>query len=236
MTLLQARTTKVLVSGVLVFVACGFADIIPATDPLGPITVMNPSFETLPLGGLGLGCGTNCRFSNGPIPGWTTASSIPASGQIQPGPGQFSSLPDGPTSAYTNGPTISQTVGATVEAGIEYILAVDLGARLDQPFAGSADLLIGPSMIVPATGVTPTLGNWSTFTATFMGTAADAGDSITIQLVSGRVQGNFDNVQLTAVPEPSFMGVVGIGLAGLLAFARRNRLRLRDIDFPDKQA
>ena len=87
-----------------------------------------------------------------------------------------------------------------------------------------------------AIGIVPTAGNWSPFTATFTGSAADAGESITIRLVSTGVQGNFDDVQLTAVPEPSFMGVVGIGLAGLLAFARRNRLRLGDIDFPDKEA
>jgi hypothetical protein len=85
--------------------------------------------------------------------------------------------------------------------------------------------------VATAIGIVPTAGNWSPFTATFTGSAADAGESITIRLVSTGVQGNFDDVQLTAVPEPSFMGVVGIGLAGLLAFARRNRLRLGDIVF-----
>jgi hypothetical protein len=46
------------------------------------------------------------------------------------------------------------------------------------------------------------MGNWSTFTATFAGTTADAGKSITIQLNNalGVAQANFDDVRLEAVP------------------------------------
>ena len=36
----------------------------------GSITVVNPSFEILPSGGLPNGCGTGCSYSTGAIPGW----------------------------------------------------------------------------------------------------------------------------------------------------------------------
>lgn len=86
------------------------------------------------------------------------------------------------------------------------------------------------TVVATATGTVPTAGNWS---ATFTGSAGAAGEPITIRLLSTGRQSAFDDVRLTPVPEPSFIGVVGIGLVGLLVFARRNRLRLRDIDFPD---
>src|SRR5215469_4871604 len=143
------------------------------------ITVVNPSFETPPSYGLYVPCGTGCAYS-GAIPGWTTTG---VAGEFQPGTQDgnttyFSTLSDGITSAYANSGTISQTLGATVQPGVTYMLQVDLGARNDLPFDASAELIIGGSIIVPATGVDPTAGNWSTFTATFTGTQAEAGDSI----------------------------------------------------------
>jgi hypothetical protein len=230
MTLLQMRATKVVLSGVVLFVACGFADVVPSNDPLGPITVLNPSFEILPSVGLSHACGTGCFFSVGLIPDWNSSAPL-SSGQFQPGTQDgnfrnFSALSNGITSAYSNGRSsiISQTVGATVEVGVPYVLMVDLGQRNNffLGFRASADLLINGVKYM-ATGTPPTRGHWSTFTATYTGLSKDVGDSITIQLNGNGAQANFDNVRLDAVPEPSFYGVVGIGLAGLLAFARRKR-------------
>ena len=78
MTLLQARTTKVSLCVVVLFVASGFASI---TN----IPVDNPSFEMLPDGGLSLGgCGHGCHFSmNVPIPDWGVSGST-LFGQFQP--------------------------------------------------------------------------------------------------------------------------------------------------------
>jgi hypothetical protein len=103
--------TNALRVNVLVFLCTLFASAAFA----GTITVDNPSFETLPAGGLPAGCGTGCAFSVAPIPGWTNTGS---SGQFQPGTqdgnfAYFNSLSDGITNAYSNGGTISQTVGAT---------------------------------------------------------------------------------------------------------------------------
>jgi hypothetical protein len=200
------------------------------------IPVVNFSFEIPPAGGLTTGCGTGCAFSAGAIPGipgWS--GSTATSGEFQPGTQTgnlafFSTLSNGITSAFadTAGTILSQTVGATVQVGATYTLRVDLGARRDLPFGASADLRINGHLFT-ATGITPTPGNWSTFTATYLGVIADANDSITIELVANRRQGNFDNVRLdvaapiSAVLEPNSVGFLGLGLAGLLVFARRNR-------------
>lgn len=192
------------------------------------ITVNNPSFETLPSGGLPNDtCGAGCFFSEGSIPGWATTG---VDGQFQPGTQDgnlthFSTLSDGITSAYSNGGTISQTVGVTVEEGVTYTLLVDLGARNDASFDGSAELILagtGSTTDVACVGAAPTPGNWSTCTATFTGTASEVGDSITIELASSGTQGNFDDVRLfDNAPEPSALLLLSSGLLGLVGFAKR---------------
>ena len=204
------------------------------------ISVVNPSFETLPTFGLNVTCGTGCAFSTGGIiPGWTTSS--PDSGEFQPGTQDgnttyFSSLSDGITSAYANSGTISQTVGVTVQPGVTYTLQVDLGARNDLPFDASAELLVGGTAF-DAVGADPTAGNWSTFTAMFTGTQAEAGDPITIELITSGTQANFDDVRVSdnlsaAVPEPSSLPLFVIGLLGTLGIGpllrRRSQLRRCD--------
>lgn len=197
-----------------------------------PILVGNASFETLPGGGLPFTCGVGCSYdgAGSPIPNWTTTGT---DGQFQPGTNAgnftfFSTLSDGITSAYSNGGTISQTVIPTVALGITYILQVDLGRRNDLASTGSAGLLVNGNLI-GAVGVAPTAGNWSTFTASYTGLAADVGKAITIQLASSGIEGNFDNVRLAdsittgAVPEPATATVFALGLAALFASSRRKR-------------
>jgi hypothetical protein len=144
-----------------------------------PIAVNNFSFETITGGVLGNACGAGCSFSVAAIPGWANTGD---SGQFRPGsPGNnslFNAVPDGITVAYTNGPTISQLTGATVQLGVVYTLLVDIGSRKDllaAGFDGTADLLIGGVTTILATGSQPTLGNFSTFTATYTGLSGDVG-------------------------------------------------------------
>jgi len=201
-----------------------------STGLAGVISVTNPSFETLPAGGIPVGCGTGCAYSDkDPVPGWTATGEF--WGQFQPGTqdGNFSwfnSLSDGTTIAFigTSSGTISQTVGATVQTGATYTLLVDVGQHNSMPFAATADLLIGGVRYF-AVGTAPPVGGWSTYMATYLGLPQDAGDPITIELSAAGNQGDFDNVRLTdapapAVPEPNYYALVG---AAIFAIGLRRR-------------
>jgi len=213
--------------------AAAFAAVVVSTASAGPISVSNFSFETLPAGGLPFdSCGAGCFYSDDAIPGWAISGKTASTGQFQPGVQAsnfsfFNSVPDGITVAYTNGGTISQTVGVTVALGIVYTLLVDQGVRHDFSDPGIVELLIGTTPIV-ATGVAASPGDWSTYTATYTGLAADVGKSIAILLNSSSIQGDWDNVRLDAtdataqVPEPATVALLSLGLAGL-GFMRRKR-------------
>jgi hypothetical protein len=196
------------------------------------IPVTNPSFETLPVGGLPLPYSYGATYSEAPIPGWTNFQGPGASGQFQPGTpgGVFNYIPDGSIVAYSNGGIISQTVGATVQAGDTYTMSVFIGNRLDCCDAGgaSADLLVNGNQYFAA-GTVATLGNWTQWTATYVGTPVDAGDSITIQLNSLGGQGDFDAVSLTssatATPEPGYAALMLFGLGSLILTARSYRAK-----------
>jgi hypothetical protein len=189
------------------------------------IPVVNHSFETIPAG-LPSPCGTGCSYSSGSIPGWTITG---GGGQFQPGfqSGNTTYLggaaSDGTiTSAYSNGGVISQTVGSTVQVGAIYTLLVDIGNRYDASPAGTADLLINGTKYT-AIGTVAAEGGWSIYTASYTGLFADAGQAITIELNSSGSQGNYDNVQLSATPEPGFYGLLTLGISGLAFAVNRRR-------------
>ena len=196
------------------------------------IPVTNPSFETLPGSPILHGCGGTCAFtiaSENAIPGWN--ASLPGNeGQFNPGlPGTttyYNSVPDGSWIAYANVGNLTQVV-SPVTANTLYTLTVALGLRKDFPVLGTAELFINGAAYT-ATGVAPTSGNWSTFTATYNSGLhpADVGLPITIELISNGVQAGFDNVALnavsTAIPEPGTLMLIGVAL---MLFGLAGRLR-----------
>ena len=203
------------------------------------VVVANAKFETLPAGGLNntlpsnLCCGT---YSVAPIPGWKTAAGQ-TSGQFDPtySPGDVFNAPPpgGGLVAFTNGGPISQIVSATAKAGDTYTLTTDVGLwnQSYEPSytSGTVTLDVGGHSIT-ATGTPPTSGGWSIYTATYTAVAGDAGGPIEIVLDNAGPQGDFANVQLSAVPEPATwaMMLFGVGMigAGMRLARRKNAMAL----------
>ena len=212
------------------------------------LPIINPSFETLPSGGLTMtaGCGSvsGCAYSFGQIPGWNE-SNPSDTGQWQPGtlggpPSFFTSLPNGVTVAFSNGGAIMQKVGTVTagEVGDTLTLGVYVGDRSDgfsvASYTGDVDLMIG-GVSYFATGLTPASGGWSLWTASVQIVAADVGKGITVMLINpcsvGQV--DFDDVSLELAPEPGFYGLLALGLAGLaFAVTRRRSMQRSSISRP----
>ncbi len=190
------------------------------------IVVVNPSFETMPAGGLN-DSSTLGLWDVGSVPGWTESGDAPM-GQYQASGLTFNKLDDGSTIGFANaGGTLSQDVGR-VTAGSTYILSVDIGQRLDIPSTVSADLLVN-GVAYAAIGTQAMPGGWATFTATYTALSSDINDIITIQLKAFAGQGDFDNISLIDppdVPEPASAALLGACLAALAGRSLYRRRRL----------
>ena len=139
--------------------------------------------------------------------------------------GSYSFLANGGGWGNANGGMIvSDAALATIESGVDYTLSM-----MGNGTAGPIVLeLLADGVAIAHSAVDPeSNAEWKEYSRTYAAAdlAALVGQELTIQLGVGREatgsQGRFDNVSLTAVPEPSTMILTVLGLLGLALYRRR---------------
>ena len=165
----------------------------------------------------------------------TNASPNFSYGVLEPKASEISgSIPNGIQVAYIkNLGSFGQDTGVSVAPGVVYKLTFDVAPRQDQTGTEgwSAQLFAGSNVLGSMTG-TVTEGSNTPFTLVTITATAPlnaTGDLIVQFTGTGASSGNqlvlFDNVSLTAAPEPSSLVMVGscamLGVAGLWRFRRR---------------
>jgi hypothetical protein len=197
------------------------------------VTIQNFSFESPAL--------TNGDYQgdgNYPAPfttpGWTSDPANGNGAQNFIGTGSFgagSTLPapaDGKQAIYVNGNDIYQDVGALLP-NLKYTLTVAAG---NQPgfgpgSTGTIELVNGTTpagtLLNSTTISTQPVSSFADFSVTFITGPSVSGDlTIVLAKASGN-QMDYDNVRLTATPEPSSIILGGLGAVGLLLAVRRRR-------------
>jgi hypothetical protein len=176
------------------------------------------------------------------IANWTKLTSGTAASYYQPGTAHGNdclllACPSAPEGATPNA-QISQVLTDTYEAGKTYALTVAVGGDQSGTNGGAYDIALYAGSTLLASGsaadynYTPTL-SYKDVTITYNPAApgapiATVGDALRIQLngidqFSGQTWTMYDNVRLSATPEPSTLVLVLTSLIGLLAYAWRKR-------------
>jgi hypothetical protein len=185
------------------------------------VPIVNPSFEiTNPLP---FPCGPGCADNNGPIPGWTITGG--QTGSWQPSSTYFSSpVPDGSIVAFSNGGTISQTLSASLVPYMTYKLSVAVGNRLDGLTTNYTIALYAGNMLLSSitgsNGVIP-LGTFQDESFSYFSGSTPPSGPLGIVLSSSGIQSDFDNVRLTATPEPGSLALLATGLGLMILVLRR---------------
>jgi hypothetical protein len=202
-----------------------------------PIALVNAGFEDQPAY-LADGSGTN-----GAIPGWSVVRTEPGDpnfvasvGVQNPSSAQIASQAHGGEyTAFANdwtwsGSSMRQVTGATFAANTTYTLSLFTAHRNDIPLnwgdntAGHAQLLLVDadtnSTVASTTYDLSSVGQWYEVTLTLV-TPASAdylGHALAVQFetLTDSVQLLYDDVSLSAVPEPMTLGLLAVGAIGLI--------------------
>ncbi len=211
----------------------GCVSAVSATAQAGTIPIINYSFESPTVGYFTTTNGVSGGLATPTIPGWTMTTALGNIGIYRP-PAASYTPPDGSQVGYIGGGTalapdpgsFSQVLGVSAIAGDTYNLGVYVGARGEGYTLGdyTISLLAGATVLASVTDpVTPGAG---TFVHTGLTYVAQAGDgalgNLAIVLSGGTDmrgldygQVAFDDVTLSAVPEPSTWALMALGFAGL---------------------
>ena len=205
------------------------------TGQVWAVTITNFSFESpnAPVNP-NFGCppGWTCSPSGPPGPALQGGVYTPTSTQYAPGadglPGS-QIVPNGQQAAFFSisqpVQSLTQNTAATFVTGVNYTLSAWVGWRNDNTGTWSPDAkieflsagtVVKTSLVIPSPGQ----GQWHRVVLNYLATAADSGKQIGVGLLgsTGNVQINWDNV--TLVPEPTTLLLLGLGFA-LLAFSTR---------------
>ena len=186
----------------------------PATAEF--LTIENPSFEANVLGENG--------FISSAV-GWLTPGD---SGTFNPAPAIYpGGIPDGDNVAYSSagGPVISQVLTDVLEADLEYELTVWVGNRVGTGFSGYLIELVAGGTVIASDNNTlaPSDGEFLQSSITYTPDDTDPllGEALEIRMRSFGQQANFDDVMLSAVPEPGAFAALALTAVGLLTRRRR---------------
>jgi len=179
------------------------------------IPVQNASFESPAL--------APDSFSNGATFWTDTGGGGGNSGALS---GSLANIPDGSQALFINSQYVYQNLGYNIVAGVTYTLSGWGGQRTnDTTVTEQFSLYTASGTFLATSGVlSPATGNFVFASISYTGTGGTAGQELQIRLEQVTGQGIFDQIQVTAVPEPATWALFGGVTALSVAWWRRRAL------------